>query len=169
MLKIDSKNQDFSFLLRKLHALLKYQFNLTTEQVKKIISDDCIIKISRKTKRIRSIEKNGKILFTLRPNDGFLIFHIEGALETLKICDFPKNRIVVKNEIAEMIAQGRTLFTKHVLKCDNRIKNSSEVIVVNENDELLAVGRSLLNYRELKDLNFGMGVKIRRGTKNNIN
>ena len=101
MLKIDQNHKDFPFLLKKIRMIVKYQFDLSTDQAITIFPDDCILKISRKTKRIRQIERNGKILFALRPNDGYLVFHIEGALQFLKIAPYPKNRMVVFEEIAD--------------------------------------------------------------------
>ena len=166
MLVVDKNHKDFPFLLKKIQTLLKYQFDLTFDQAAMIFSEDVIIKISRKTKRIRQIEINGKILFTLRPNDGFLVFHIEGASQFLKITNYPKNRIIVFKEIADLMAEGRTLFTKHVKALDKNIKSGSEVIITDDDDNLLAIGKSLLNFREIRDLNHGMGVKIRRGIKN---
>ena len=65
MLIVDKNNKDFPFLLKKIQKILKYQFNLSIDQATTIFSEDCVIKISRKTKRIRQIERHGKILFTL--------------------------------------------------------------------------------------------------------
>ena len=45
------------------------------------------------------------------------------------------------------------------------VTDDYEVIIVNESDELIAVGKSLLNHQEMLDLNYGIGVKIRRGIK----
>ena len=165
MLIINSNHDKFNFLLQELREKAKYQFNLTEAQVNSIFNEECILKLSKKTRRIREIEKNGKLIFMLRPNDGYLVSQIEGARILLKHSPFPNNRVVILSDYAEMVAEGRNLFAKHVKALDSRIKTGSEVIVVNEEDELIAVGKSLLNHQEMMDLNYGIGVKIRRGVK----
>ena len=165
MLILDSKHNKFSFLLTSLREKAKYQYNLTNEAANSIFTDDCVLKLSKKTKRIREIERNGKLIFMLRPNNGFLVAQVEGARLLLKYSPSPNNRVVIYTDYSEMVAEGRNLFAKHVKNLDSRIKTGSEVIVVNEDDELIAVGKSLLNHKEMLDLNYGIGVKVRRGVK----
>ncbi len=165
MLIINSNNRNYQFFLTSLREKAKYQFDLTSEELDSIFTLDCIIKLSKKTKKIREIEKNGKLIFMLRPNDGFLVFQIEGARLFLEISSSPKNRVIIYNEYSEVISEGRNLFAKHVKNLDEKIKTGSEVIIVNEDDDLLAVGKSLLNHREMMDLSYGIGVKVRKGIK----
>ncbi|MHA1785076.1 MAG: PUA domain-containing protein [Candidatus Helarchaeota archaeon] len=159
----NSEHRDYSFLIRKIKTIIQYQFGLTSQDAQTICSKVSNIKLSRKTRRIRHVEKNNQILFTLRPNDGFMVLHVEGARLILKHSKYPKNRIAVFNDIGEIISQGKTLFAKHVKDLDSNIKPGSEVIIVNEDDELLALGKSLLTSREIIDLNYGIAVKVRRG------
>jgi len=165
MLILDSKHNKFSFLLTSLREKAKYQYNLTDDQVNSIFTHECVMKLSKKTKRIREIERNGKLIFMLRPNDGFLISQIEGARLLLKYSPFPNNRVVMYSDYSEMVSEGRNLFAKHVKTLDAQIKTGSEVIIVNENDELVAIGKSVLNHKEMLDSNYGIGVKVRRGIK----
>ncbi len=63
MLIINSNHNKFSFLLSSLREKAKYQFKLSDTQVNSIFTDDCVLKLSKKTKRVREIERNGKMIF----------------------------------------------------------------------------------------------------------
>ncbi|MHA1273734.1 MAG: PUA domain-containing protein [Promethearchaeota archaeon] len=77
----------------------------------------------------------------------------------------PILRIVVQNDIAEFIAEGRNVFCKHVVDIDENLRPNDEVIIVNENDELLAVGRLKIPVSYIKSFKSGVAVNVRRGIK----
>lgn len=113
-----------------------------------------------KTGKIRRILSRGELIATLRPNDGFLILTIEGA-RRLKSLPYPRNRVVVKEEVKEFIERGKNVFAKFVVECDPEIVPYQEVIVVDEKDNLLATGTSLLNASEMRAFTRGIAVKVR--------
>jgi len=68
------------------------------------------------------------------------------------------------NEESEPFArEGRSVFAKFIIDCDNNIRAGDEVLIVNAHDELLATGRALLCAEEMMDLNHGQAVKTRKG------
>lgn len=107
----------------------------------------------------RAVSKQG-LIATFRASDGFVIPTILGAQRLLKL-PFPRNRVVVSEEAAEFVEQGKSVFSKFVETCDEEIRPYQEVIVVNKDDRLLATGRAVLNAEEMMRFSTGVAVKTR--------
>lgn len=75
----------------------------------------------------------------------------------------PRLWVKVQEEAAPFIAEGKSLFAKHVMDADEEILPHEEVIVINEENEVLAVGKALLSGREMKAFKRGVAVRVRRG------
>ncbi|MCQ2964806.1 MAG: hypothetical protein MJ203_04490, partial [archaeon] len=60
---------------------------------------------------------------------------------------------------------GKSVFAKFVIDCDENIRSNDEVIIVNQEDELLAFGKALLGYKEIMDFKTGQAIKTRKGFK----
>jgi predicted RNA-binding protein (TIGR00451 family) len=67
----------------------------------------------------------------------------------------------VQDDVSEFIKDGRSVFAKHVVKCDKAIVPGQQVLVVNEKGELLASGDALMNQKEMHDFTKGAAVTIR--------
>lgn len=145
----------------KLKKIADYQFG---EGIGNIIFPDNIeIERSKKTRKIRNIKLNGKIIATLRARDGWISLTIHGADIIRRNVKPPKMRVIVVNDVREIIKEGRNVFAKHIKYADPEIRPGSEVIVVDENDELLAVGKAILNGEEMILFKRGIAVKVRKG------
>jgi predicted RNA-binding protein (TIGR00451 family) len=161
-----SKTSREAFLSYDKYVLRKmadYQFGEGTGSI--LFPDDIIIEKSKKTGKIRRIILNGKVIATIRARDGLIALTIYGAEIIRSKTRPPKMRVVVMNEVADVIKEGRNIFAKHVKKADPEIRPGEEVIVVDENDELLAVGKALLNGEEMTLFRSGVAVKVRSGVK----
>ncbi|CAB3289219.1 tRNA-guanine(15) transglycosylase [Methanocaldococcus lauensis] len=148
----------------RIKKMLQYQYGYD------IIDDDLIDKIkvvrSKNTGRLRQVlDENDNILFTVRSNDNLLIPSERGAKLLWEKIPYPKYRVVVNKEAEEFIREGRNVFAKFVVNCDEELRPYEEVLVVNEDDELLGYGTTILNGIELKEFNYGLAVKVRCGIK----
>ncbi|NYT16745.1 MAG: pseudouridine synthase [Methanomicrobiales archaeon] len=127
-----------------------------------LFPEDCEFILSR-TGRIRQVTLGGKRLVTVRAMDGNLTLGIDGALRLLASLPPPAYRVVVLDEVAEFIRQGKNTFAKHVIAADPDIRAGDEVMVVTNDDELLATGSAVLSGREMLLFNYGVAVKVRQG------
>ncbi len=75
----------------------------------------------------------------------------------------PRLWVQVQNDVTDFIADGRSVFAKHVVDCDEEIRPEEEVVVVNSQKEILAVGRAILTGKEMKAFKHGVAVRVRRG------
>jgi len=75
------------------------------------------------------------------------------------------HRLVVKvqEDVELFIAEGKSVFAKHVVDADEEIRPQEEVIVIGEDSRVLAVGKAVLTGREMKVFKHGVAVKVRRG------
>jgi uncharacterized protein with predicted RNA binding PUA domain len=127
-----------------------------------LFPEDCEFILSR-TGRIRQVTLGGKRLVTVRAMDGNLTLGIDGAIRLLAALPPPTYRVVVLDEVAEFICQGKNTFAKHVIAADPDIRAGDEVMVVTSDDELLATGAAVLSGREMLLFNYGVAVKVRQG------
>ena len=125
-----------------------------------IFDEDCRIRVSPKTHKIREISKKGKAFATFRASDFKILLH-EGARALLEKTSGMQFRVKVKNEASDFIREGKSVFAKFVLDADSEIIPGQEVLVIDENEELLASGEALLNKKEMLNFNKGVAVKTR--------
>lgn len=157
-----SLNKEFLVELVKIRA--DYQFGSGAGEV--LTSRGIRVEVSKRTGKPRYVyDLNGKLLATIRWNNGFLALTLEGARLLKEHFKPPRLRVVVKNDVRDFIKQGKSVFAKHVVRVDPEIRCGDEVIVVDEDDNLLAVGRATLSSYEMLAFNLGVAVKIRRGIR----
>ncbi len=150
----------FGASLQKIRSIANYQFGRGVGEI--LFPDKVSISFSKRTGRIRHIHLNNKLLATLRPTDGFFSLTIEGARRIIHAKP-PRLWVQVQDEVADFIADGRSVFAKHVVDCDEEIRPEEEVVVINCQKEILAVGRAILTGKEMKAFKRGVAVRVRRG------
>lgn len=148
--------------LRELREIAEFQFNVKGEL---LIPDDVYVAVSPNTNRIRYLIVDNQKYLSLRSRDHRFNLHIPAGYVLIRLLPPPKLRIYVKNEYAEFIARGETLFARHVLMADPSVKPGDEVLVVDEEGRLLGVGRAKLAGWEMVHYNRGEAVKVREGVK----
>ncbi|MCX8172097.1 MAG: pseudouridine synthase [Archaeoglobaceae archaeon] len=148
--------------LRFVRVIADYQFGKGAGIA--LFPDSCSFILSKNGK-IRQILDNSRRIATLKADSGLLTLSIEGAKRLWNAFPFPKLRVVVLTEVSDFIAQGKSVFAKHVVAVDESIRANDEVIVVNEKDELLATGKSLLSALEMLTIKKGVAVKTRQGVE----
>jgi predicted RNA-binding protein (TIGR00451 family) len=146
--------------LRKIRSIADYQFGQGIGEV--LFPDDVRILFSRRTNKIRHVFLEGRLLATLRPTNGFFSLALEGARRIVKIEPL-RLWVKVQDDVCDFVAEGRSVFAKHVVDCDEEIRPEEEVVVVNSQSEVIAVGRAVLTGVEMKAFKFGVAVRVRHG------
>ncbi len=100
---------------------------------------------------------------TLRPTDGMFSLTIHGAKRLARGINSPRLWVKVSDEATPFIAQGRSVFAKHVIAADREIRPQEEVIVLNEDNKVIAVGKAVLTGREMTAFKRGVAVRVRKG------
>ena len=150
-------------MLRTVRVIADYQFGKGAGRV--LFPDSCKFVLSPTTGRIRQIKDKGIRIATLKADSGWFTLSIEGARRLHEAFEYPKLRVVVLRDVAEFIAEGKSVFAKHVVDVDPSIRANDEVIVVDEDDKLLATGRAILSAKEMLEFNRGVAVSVRQGIR----
>jgi uncharacterized protein with predicted RNA binding PUA domain len=145
--------------LIKLRAMADYLFD---RGVGRSLFPDGI-KILKTQNRIRQVWLGDELLCTIRASDGFIVLNRKGAELLHSALKPPRLRVTVSDDAAPFVAQGRTVFAKHVVAADPEIRPAEEVLVVDSDDRLLASGKALLSGEEMVAFKAGKAVKVRRG------
>ncbi len=149
--------------LASLRVIADYQFGPPAGRL--LIPDNVLVSVSPNTLRIRSLLLEGKIIATLRAQDGLYSLSIEGARLLHRGMPEPRLRVYVDTSVAEYIARGRNAFAKHVVRADPGIRPGDEVLVVDEQDRLLAVGKARFSGVEIPYFKSGEVVRVRKGVE----
>ena len=148
----------------RVQAIADYQFgNLAGTG---LFPEGCEFLFST-TGRIRQIIYAGARLATVRASDGRLTLGIEGARRLHALLPAPGYRVVVRDDVAEFVAQGKNAFAKHVVAADPQIRAGDDVLVVAGGDRLIACGAALLSGAEMLAFNYGVAVRVRQGSEKN--
>lgn len=149
--------------LRKIKVIADYQFGVGAGEA--LFKGNIKIEKSKKTGKIRHIYDKGVIVANMRASDSFLVLSKEGAKRLHNSMPYPENRVVVNEDSVPFARDGKSVFAKFVVDCDENIRSNDEVLIVSEDDELLAYGKALLCAHEMGDFNTGQAVKTRKGMK----
>ena len=148
--------------LKRIRAVADYQFGPGAGEA--LFPDEVEIVKSRRTGRIKHIYLRGSLLATMRAEDGLLSLTIPGA-ERLSPILGERYKVVITEEAAPFVAEGRSAFAKHIIKADPGIRAGDEVLIVAPDGRLLAVGRAVLSGREMVVFKRGVAVKVRAGVR----
>jgi len=117
------------------------------------------------TGRIRQILFEGARLATVRASDGRLTLGIEGARRLIALLPAPGYRVVIRDDVAEFVAQGKNAFAKHVVAADPAIRAGDDVLVVAGDGRLIACGGAVVSGAEMLAFNYGVAVRVRQGSE----
>jgi len=148
--------------LRRVQIIADYQFGSGVGTG--LFCEGCMFIFST-TGRIRQILDRGMRLATVRAADGRLTLGIEGAKRLHSLLPAPGYRVVIRNDVAEYVAQGKNAFAKHVIAADPAIRAGDDVLIVSGNDRLIACGAASLSGAEMLAFNYGVAVKVRQGSE----
>ncbi|MEM3467174.1 MAG: PUA domain-containing protein [Candidatus Jordarchaeales archaeon] len=149
------------WVLRKLRLIADYQF--LPGAGKALFPENVNVYFSSKTGRVKEIRLGGELVASFRPDDGTFALSIRGAELLLRNFQKPRLRAIIEETVADVVAEGRNVFAKHVVEADPEIRSGDEVIVVDERDILVAVGKAVLSGEEMVAFSRGIAVKTRIG------
>ncbi|MDH2902227.1 MAG: pseudouridine synthase [archaeon] len=158
------------FAKLKLSMSLDYIFGRATSTKLKL--DEMGYEYSRKTGRLRYVvdPTDKRVLFSFRAN-GSIAPTVNGAKLLLshkklkRLSERPRFAVTVLNGVGDFVANGKTVFCKHVVSCHKSLRAGEDVVVLNEEGKLLAVGKSVLPCQLMKQFKRGVAVKVREGIK----
>ena len=148
--------------LKIVRIIADYQFGKGAG--KALFPETCRFVFSS-TGRIRQIFDGDVRIATMKADSGWFTLSIEGAKRLHRAFKYPKLRVVVVDDVSDFIAMGKSVFAKHVIDVDRKIRANDEVLVVNTKDELLATGKAILSAFEMLEMERGVAVKVRQGVK----
>lgn len=149
--------------LRKIKAIADYQFGVGAGEA--LFKGNINIEKSKKTGKIRHVFDGKVNIVNMRASDSYLILSKEGAKRLHNAMPYPQNRVVVNKDSEPFALDGKSVFSKFVVECDENIRSNDEVLIVNEEDKLLAYGKSLLSAVEINNFQTGQAIKTRKGMK----
>ncbi|MEE9490609.1 MAG: PUA domain-containing protein, partial [Thermoplasmata archaeon] len=118
---------------------------------------------SKRTGKIRNVFLNDVHVLSMRAHDGLFTLKLAGAETLHQMFGPPKMRVIVNADASEFVREGRNVFAKFVVECDEGLRPGDEVLVVDEEDALLAVARALMNREEMLAFQRGIASRVREG------
>jgi archaeosine-15-forming tRNA-guanine transglycosylase len=160
LLDIDKNKQ---YLISNIKILLKYQFGINI--FSNIFEKDTEYKIefSKNTGKLRHIFYKDELFLVFKPNVNKFSLTVKAGKYLQENTNPPLFRVKVLSEIQDYIKDGKSVFAKHVLGIDFKLRPNDEVIVVNEADEFLAVGKLCIPPYLHGGKSVGMAVEVRKG------
>lgn len=149
--------------VQKVKAIADYQFGFGAGDA--LFDGNIKIEKSKKTGKIRHIYDGKVLIVNMRASDSYLVLSKEGAKRLHNAMPYPENRVVVNKDSEPFALDGKSVFCKFVVDCDDNIRAKDEVLIVNEQDKLLAYGKALLGACEIKEFKTGQAIKTRKGFK----
>jgi len=153
-------------VLQKIRSMADYQFGRDVGRV--LFPNAVKVVFSKTTGRIRHVYLGNALLATLRPKDGMFSLTVAGAMRIRDGVKPLRLWVIVRRDAAPFVAQGRSVFSKHVVDADSEIRPQEEVIVLDEDSEVLAVGKAILTGAEMKAFKRGVAVRVRRGVAEEV-
>jgi 7-cyano-7-deazaguanine tRNA-ribosyltransferase len=147
--------------LQKIRSVADYQFGKGAGLG--LFPDEVEIECSKNTGKIRYVYVDDKLLATLRPTTGMFVLTVNGAKRLVNQVNPLRSWVKLEDFAEPFVAQGRSVFAKHVINVDPEIRPNEEVVVINQKNEVLAVGRAVLSGAEMLAFNKGIAVKVRHG------
>jgi 7-cyano-7-deazaguanine tRNA-ribosyltransferase len=153
----------FDLDMLRVRAVSDMQFGKGAQDV--LYTGEIELVKSKKTGKIRNVISDGQHILSMRASDGLFTLKLEGAKRLHKGFSQPNLRVIVEDDSVEFNREGKNVFAKFVVDCDEVLRPKDEVLIVDKNDELVAVGRAVMNREEMLAFRMGIAVKVREGLK----
>ena len=127
--------------VKKIKAIADYQFGWGAGEA--LFKGNIKIEKSKKTGKIRHIYDGKTLIVNMRASDSYLVLSKEGARRLHKAMPYPQNRVAVNEDSEPFALDGKSIFSKFVIECDENIRSNDEVLIVNRDDKLLAYGKGM--------------------------
>ena len=151
--------------LERARAIADFQFFMGAGLC--LFPDECTFIHSRRG-GVRQVLLGKQRLATLRAHDGRLTLGLAGCKRLYEATSAPLFRVVVQQDVASFIADGKNVFAKHVVSADTSLLAGDEAIVVDENGDLLGIGMAHLCGHEMLAFMYGAAVQMRKGVHQDL-
>jgi 7-cyano-7-deazaguanine tRNA-ribosyltransferase len=150
--------------IRRIQSVADIQFRPTAG--KSLLHHPVSFKKSKKTGKIRQIYSQDHHVLSMRAHDGLFTLKIDGGKILHNNLTSPSLRLIVDDEAIPFVLDGKSVFSKFVIKSDPELRPYDECLIVDKKDRLLAVGRCLLTAWEITHFTNGVAAKTRESIKN---
>lgn len=147
----------------RLREIAAYQFGQGAGQALFPEGEDRTVRTSS-SGRIRQVLVDGDHVVSVG-TDGRFTLGLAGGRRLVATLEPPTARVVVGDESAPYIREGRSVFAKFVQVADPRVRARDEVAIVHEDGALLGVGRAELDAGAMADFTAGVAVSTRTGAE----
>lgn len=145
----------------RLRTIADYQFGAGAGEV--LFPDFDQVTVRRSSSgRIRQLRVADSHLVSVG-TDGRLTLGLAGGKRLVHGLPEPKARVIVGDESAPYIRDGRSAFAKFIRSVDPAIRARDEVAVVHKDGSLLGVGRAELDAASMHAFDTGVAVSLRAG------
>lgn len=145
----------------QLRTIATYQFGRGAGSTLFPAGDDTEIRRSA-SGRVRQVRVDTEHLVSVG-TDGRLTLGIAGGRRLVVGLEAPQARVVVGDESAPYVRDGRSVFAKFVRRTDTSIRAKDEVAVVHYDGTFLGVGRAELDATSMEAFDRGVAVSVRAG------
>lgn len=145
----------------QLRTIATYQFGSGAGSALFPSGDETDIRRSA-SGRVRQVRVDAQHLVSVG-TDGRLTLGIAGGRRLVKGLDEPHCRVVVGDESAPYIRDGKSVFAKFVRGVDRSVRAKDEVAVVHHDGTFLGVGRAELDAASMESFDHGVAVSVRSG------
>lgn len=153
--RVDAQERD------RLRTIADYQFGAGAGEA--LFPADGTPSIQRSASgRVRQVKTDNGHLVSVG-TDGRFTLGIEGGRRLQQVFEPPRGQVVVGDESAPYVREGRSTFAKFVKRVDSAIRPRDEVLVVHEEGHLLGVGRAQLDAASMQAFDRGVAVQTRAG------
>ena len=149
-------------LVERVRAIADYQFGAGAADAL-LAGAKLDLRVSQNTGKVRNVTVDGEHVLSLRAEDGFFTLKIAGARRLHKAFEFPRMRVVVKQDSVEFNRTGRNVFAQFVEKVDPALRPGEECLIVDWADNLVACGQLHLAPSEMPFFKRGLAVHTREG------
>ncbi len=157
----EEPTHDADLTHERVEATAAYQFG--PHAATALLEGTIRIETSPRTGRVRTVHANDEHILSRRAYDGLFTLKLAGARRIHEAIDAPRLRIQVQPDSALFNADGKTVFAKFTLACDQSLRPGDECLIVDPDDTLVACGRLTVTPQEALELEHGPAAKVREG------
>jgi predicted RNA-binding protein (TIGR00451 family) len=142
--------------------MLDYEFGSGSS--KALPDEDLEFFYSRKSKRLKLVNHDGKLFAVIRPNGAIaLTIYSASVLASSRV--FLENSVTVSDDAVPFVRKGKSVFCKFVTKVGRHVPPGGEVVVLDRRGNMIGVGRAKIPGSVMREFKAGVAVKV-RGSSN---
>ena len=104
--------------LKHIRGIADYQFGPGSGEA--LFPEEITVERSKRTGKIRFVKIDERLLAALRPTDGMFTLSIYGAERLISGSCNLGYIVTVLDDVADVIAEGKNVFAKHVVKAGEK-------------------------------------------------